>query len=75
MLHRSLWVCVYSVPSVTTIRLIAGRRMNIFRLPPFFSQVGRKRAADPRENIIYNRNSGEINHPVHKTNDPQISRG
>ena len=32
----------------------------------FFSQVGRKRAADPRENIIYNRRSGEINHPVHK---------
>ena len=31
-----------------------------------FSQVGRKRAADPRENIIYNRRSGEINHPVHK---------
>ena len=32
----------------------------------FFSQIGRKRAADPRESIIYNRNSGEINHPVHK---------
>ncbi len=32
----------------------------------FFSQVGRKRGADPRENIIYNRQSGEINHPVHK---------
>jgi hypothetical protein len=32
----------------------------------FFSQVGRKRAADPRENVIYNRKSGEINHPVHK---------
>lgn len=32
----------------------------------FFSQIGRKRGADPRESIIYNRNSGEINHPVHK---------
>jgi hypothetical protein len=32
----------------------------------FFSQVGRKRAADPRESVIYNRNTGEINHPVHK---------
>ena len=32
----------------------------------FFSQVGRKRGADPRESIIYNRKSGEINHPVHK---------
>ena len=32
----------------------------------FFSQVGRKNGADPREKIIYNRRSGEINHPVHK---------
>ena len=32
----------------------------------FFSQVGRKNGADPREKIIYNRKSGEINHPVHK---------
>tara|TARA_B100001964_G_scaffold245054_1_gene329581 strand:+ start:165 stop:3158 length:2994 start_codon:yes stop_codon:yes gene_type:complete len=32
----------------------------------FFSQVGRKRAADPRESIIYNRRSGETNHPVYK---------
>ena len=37
-----------------------------FSFASFFSQVGRKRAADPRESIIYNRNSGEINHPVHK---------
>ena len=37
-----------------------------FSFASFFSQVGRKRGADPRENIIYNRNSGEINHPVHK---------
>ena len=50
----------------------------------FFSQVGRKRAADPRESIIYNRNSGEINHPVHKKpmppkflggETPEIKRG
>ena len=32
----------------------------------FFTQVGRKRAADPRESIIYNRRSGETNHPIHK---------
>lgn len=32
----------------------------------FFSQVGRKRGADPRESIIYNKKSGEIDHPVHK---------
>ena len=31
----------------------------------FFTQVGRKRAADPRESIIYNRRSGEANHPIH----------
>ena len=50
----------------------------------FFSQVGRKRGADPRENIIYNRRSGEINHPVHKKpmppkflgdDTPEIPRG
>ena len=34
----------------------------------FFSQVGRKRAADPRERIVYNRNGGEVPHPV--TNKP-----
>ena len=32
----------------------------------FFTQVGRKRAADPRESIIYNRRNGETNHPIHK---------
>jgi hypothetical protein len=37
-----------------------------FSFASFFSQVGRKRGADPRENIIYNRKTGEINHPVHK---------
>jgi len=50
----------------------------------FFSQIGRKRAADPRESIIYNRKSGEINHPVHKKpmppkflggEAPEIKRG
>ena len=50
----------------------------------FFSQVGRKRGADPRENIIYNRRSGEINHPVHKKpmppkflgdDTPEIAKG
>ena len=30
----------------------------------FFSQVGRKRAEDYREQIIYNRASGEVRHPV-----------
>lgn len=30
----------------------------------FFTQVGRKRAGDPRERIIFNRNRGEENHPV-----------
>ncbi|MDH3584143.1 MAG: DUF1549 and DUF1553 domain-containing protein, partial [Phycisphaerae bacterium] len=32
----------------------------------FFTQVGRKQAEDPRETIVYNRGSGELNHPVHK---------
>jgi hypothetical protein len=30
----------------------------------FFSQIGRKRGEDPREQIIYNRGSGEVNHLV-----------
>ena len=30
----------------------------------FFSQIGRKRAEDPRELIIYNRGSGDVRHPV-----------
>ena len=50
----------------------------------FFSQIGRKRAADPRESIIYNRKSGEINHPIHNKplppkflggEAPEIKRG
>jgi hypothetical protein len=30
----------------------------------FFSQIGRKRGEDPREQIIFNRGSGEVNHLV-----------
>jgi hypothetical protein len=30
----------------------------------FFSQTGRKNGEDPREAIIFNRGSGEVNHPV-----------
>ncbi len=30
----------------------------------FFSQIGRKRAEDPREQIIYNRASGEVRHLI-----------
>ncbi len=30
----------------------------------FFSQIGRKRAEDPREIIVFNRGGGEVNHPV-----------
>ncbi len=32
----------------------------------FFAQVGRKRAEDPREYIIYDRRGGEVRHPVTK---------
>lgn len=31
----------------------------------FFTQVGRKRGADPRELVIFNSGGGEYNHPVH----------
>ncbi|QDS92789.1 hypothetical protein FF011L_15380 [Roseimaritima multifibrata] len=30
----------------------------------FFSQIGRKTAEDYRERIVYNRNSGDVRHPV-----------
>jgi hypothetical protein len=30
----------------------------------FFAQVGRKTGEDPRETIVFNRNSGEVRHPV-----------
>jgi hypothetical protein len=30
----------------------------------FFSQIGRKRGADPRETIVFDSGSGEVNHPV-----------
>jgi hypothetical protein len=36
----------------------------------FFSQVGRKQGEDPREYIVYNRGSGEVNHPVLKKSLP-----
>ncbi|WDE95305.1 DUF1549 and DUF1553 domain-containing protein [Lentisphaera profundi] len=32
----------------------------------FFAQVGRKNAEDPRAQIIYDKNSGDIKHPVYK---------
>jgi hypothetical protein len=32
----------------------------------FFSQVGRKRAADPRETIVFDSGGGEVPHPVTK---------
>ena len=32
----------------------------------FFTQVGRKRAEDPREQIVFNRYRGEINHPIRR---------
>ncbi|MCA9068490.1 MAG: DUF1553 domain-containing protein, partial [Planctomycetaceae bacterium] len=34
----------------------------------FFSQVGRKRAEDAREQIIFNRGGGEVKHPVTNQN-------
>lgn len=30
----------------------------------FFAQIGRKRGGDPREQIIFNRNSGDVKHPL-----------
>ncbi len=41
----------------------------------FFSQIGRKRGEDPRETIIFNRNNGEINHPVDNREMPPTYLG
>jgi hypothetical protein len=30
----------------------------------FFSQIGRKRGGDPRETIVFDAGSGEVNHPI-----------
>ena len=30
----------------------------------FFAQIGRKRGGDPRERIVFNKNNGEVKHPV-----------
>jgi hypothetical protein len=30
----------------------------------FFSQIGRKRGSDPRETIVFDSGSGEVNHPI-----------
>ncbi|QDT35777.1 DUF1549 domain-containing protein [Stratiformator vulcanicus] len=42
----------------------------------FFSQIGRKRSDDPRQQIIYNRGGGDVKHPVTKKNvAPQFLGG
>jgi hypothetical protein len=42
----------------------------------FFSQVGRKRAADPREVIVYDRRGGDVKHPVGgRTMEPKFLGG
>jgi len=42
----------------------------------FFAQVGRKRGEDPREQIIFNRGSGEVRHPVdHRVMRPKFLGG
>ena len=34
----------------------------------FFPQIGRKRAADPRESIVFDSGSGEVKHPIGNAN-------
>jgi Protein of unknown function (DUF1549)/Protein of unknown function (DUF1553) len=42
----------------------------------FFSQIGRKRGEDPREQIIFNRGSGEVKHPIgNRTMAPKFLGG
>ena len=35
-----------------------------YSLSAFFVQIGRKRAEDPREQIVFNKGGGEVKHPV-----------
>ena len=46
-----------------------------YNFAAFFSQVGRKRGEDYREQIIYNRNSGEVKHPVTGQNATPVFLG
>ncbi|MDA7503473.1 DUF1549 and DUF1553 domain-containing protein [bacterium] len=46
-----------------------------YNFAAFFSQVGRKRGEDYREQIIYNRGGGEVPHPVTKKNATPIFLG
>jgi len=42
----------------------------------FFAQVGRKRAEDPREYVVYDRRGGDVRHPVtQKTVRPRVPGG
>ncbi len=41
----------------------------------FFAQVGRKGADDPREQVIYNRGSGEVKHPLGRPVPPKFLGG
>lgn len=41
----------------------------------FFAQVGRKGADDPREQVIYNRGSGEVKHPLGHKVPPKFLGG
>jgi hypothetical protein len=42
----------------------------------FFAQIGRKPAEDPREQIVFNTNSGEVKHPVEgRTMKPKFLGG
>lgn len=46
-----------------------------YNFASFFSQIGRKTAEDYREQIIYNRGSGEVRHPVTKKNAVPVFLG
>ncbi|MDB5295445.1 MAG: hypothetical protein JWO31_1428, partial [Phycisphaerales bacterium] len=41
----------------------------------FFSQVGRKQGEDPREQIVFNQNGGEVKHPLGRKSVPKFLGG
>jgi len=59
MLPKHFSVCGFSVPSVTTIF-----SNDYYSFKAFFAQIGRKKAEDYRETIVFNSGGGEAKNPV-----------
>ena len=66
-MHRCLWAFALNVPSATTIHFDRWTMDDYYGFAAFFSQIGRKGGEDYREQIIYNRGSGDVRHLIGDT--------